>query len=54
MKELNSVDASKPKSQLLVGSEEELPVLMSKLAESVAQYVRIIVPTIEPTILQLM
>lgn len=54
MKELDSVDASKPKSQLLVAGEEELPVLMSRLAESVAQYGRNITPTIDPTILQLM
>lgn len=41
MNESDSVDASKPMNQPAADSKEELPVLMSRLAESVAQYGRI-------------
>ncbi|KAH8768198.1 hypothetical protein F5883DRAFT_554183 [Diaporthe sp. PMI_573] len=37
-KELDSIDASRPPSQPLTDSTEELPILMTRLAESVAQY----------------
>lgn len=46
-KELDSVDASKPPSQHLKGSAEELNMLMTRLADSVAEYGMISNPTTE-------
>ncbi|KAG6358182.1 hypothetical protein INS49_014066 [Diaporthe citri] len=53
-KELDSADASKPPNQALTDSAEKLPILMSRLAASMAQYGRITTHTAESSIPQLM
>lgn len=53
-KELDFADAGKGPNQPLTDSAEKLPILMSKLADSIAQYGRTTTHTTELSILQLM